>query len=965
MSLLKTRKQRGYKSLILVLCALGLACTLGAQNEIPAAGEQEQTKELRKKVDGLLKNQEEETRIQSLSVASGERFLHRPVFQMESTFDGILPGLVVTPTSGYSTQQSSITLRGRDILVVVDGIPRSDANIPISQIESVSVIKDGLGLNGMGMTSGNGVVYIKTKRGTNSAMKIEFTGQLAFAQQIYRPNFLNSYEYSKLLNKALSNDGLPAMYSDQDIELYRTGASPYTHPNVDWFDVMTRKTVPIQQYNLNISGGNKIARYFVGLNMYDEAGFLRQDSKVNSYNTQESFEKYSLRANTDVNLTSTTLLNVSLFGQMFRETTPGNGVMGAIYPAMYYTPNNAYPVFNPSFDFDGKGAVQTFGGAPNYTNNIYAMSVYSGYILYPKTDFNIDVTLEHKFKDALKGLYVSGTYSYNSSYRESLTRNKKFNVHYYWKDPESAQPDTKNNFTQLQSADTQANKSSYSRQNRMQYAQLSAGYDFAIKENEFKTKLSYLYNDYNLQGTNLPLEKKAVNLMAEYALSKKYMAELNMTTMGLNLLKPGERWGIFPALGLGWNIYKEDWFAVSNIDKLKLRMSYGISGNDGTGSYYRKGTKTLENYYYTYMKYYNKKANGTVTGASPAGNDIYTEAGLPYLSKWEKNKRLNIGVDISAFNNKLAGTVEFFHNTYSDIMQKGFRSSNSMQGDSIPNENIGKYRQHGFEISLDYKTSIDKVNIYLNGNATAYWTKCLSDGGFTYPEAYMEQVGRPYNMIFGYVADGFFQSQEDIDEYTSRIRISDYIPQRGDIKYKDINGDGVLDGKDIKAIGTKSPRIDYGFYIGAEWNGLSISTQWSGVANKSIILMDTPFGYNDKNAFGQALVEHLDHWTPENPNAKYPRLSAVTNSNNERKSTFWLKKGDFLRLKNIELAYVLPAKWTNGAHLKKVKIFTNAYNLLTFTCLDGREPDFPSLIYNKDGKVPNVKAFNLGLNVQF
>lgn len=964
MSLLKTRKQRGYKSLILVLCALGLACTLGAQNEIPAAGEQEQTKELRKKVDGLLKNQEEETRIQSLSVASGERFLHRPVFQMESTFDGILPGLVVTPTSGYSTQQSSITLRGRNVLVMVDGIPRSDANIPISLIESVSVIKDGLGLNGMGMTSGNGVVYIKTKRGTNSAMKIEFTGQLAFTQQMNRPKFLHAYEYSKLLNEALVNDGFAPMYSDRDIELYRTGGSPFTHPDVDWYNVMTRKTAPIQQYNLGISGGNRLARYFVDLNMYQEEGFLRQDNSINSYHTQENFKKYSLRANTDINLTSTTLLNVNLFGQMFRETTPGNGVMGAIYPAMCYTPNNAYPVFNPSFDFDGKGAIQTFGGAPNYTNNIYAMSVYSGYILYPKTDFNIDVTLEHKFKDALKGLYISGTYSYNSSYRESLTRTKEYPVYYYWKDPSSTAPDASSNFTRLKDKTTQNNVSSYSRQNRMQYAQLSAGYNFVINENEFRTKLSYLYNDYNLQGINLPLEKNAVNFIAEYALSKKYMAELNMTAMSLNTLKPGERWGFFPSVGLGWNIHKENWFAdkTDKIDRLKLRVSYGMTGNDGSGSYYRSATGTLSDYYYTYMQYYTKGSGSVTTGSTPAGNDVYYESGLPYITKWEKIGRFNVGVDVEAFEKKLSGTVEFFSNTYSDILQKGLKDNNSIIGVAVPKENIGKYRQTGLEFDINYNTMIERVKLLLNGNATMYWTKRLADAGIQYPEEYMERVGRPYNMIFGYLADGLFQSQTDIDEYTSRVRISGYTPQRGDIKYKDINGDGVLDGKDIKAIGTKLPRIDYGFYIGAEWNGFSFSTQWSGLANKSISLIETPFGYNANNSFGQALEEHLDRWTVDNPDAKYPRVSAVTNVNNERISTFWLKKADFLRLKNIELAYTLPLRWTSSMRLKKVKIFTNAYNILTLTSLDGREPDFPNLL---NGTVPNVKAFNMGVNVQF
>lgn len=905
----------------------------------------------------LLKTQDAATVLQSISSVSGDKLLHRPVFQMENTFDGTLPGLVVKPSSGYSTSQSALELRGRSALIVVDGIPRSDANIPITQIESISVIKDGLGLGALGMSSGNGVIYITTKKGGVHKMKIELTAQLAFNQQMNRAKFLDSYQYAKLLNEALGNDGLAPMYSDTDLELYRTGASPFTHPNVNWYDALTRKTTPLQQYNLNISGGSSIARYFVDLNVYNEQGFFKQDKSVNSYNTRESFEKYSLRANTDINVTRTTLLNVNVFGQMFRETTPGNGPMGSIYPAIHETPNNAYPIFNP----DG-----SFGGNPFYPTNIYAQSVYSGYFLYPKTDFNIDATLEHRFTGSLEGLSLSGTYSYNSSYRESLERSKSPETFYYWKEPGDTGADAESNYIKLTDKSEQKNDYGYSRQNRMQYLQLSAGYDFSFAQNNVHTKASYIYNDYTVYGVHLPLVKNGFNVNVEYDYDKKYLAEFAFSGMSLNQLHPGGRWGYFPSAGIGWILSEEDWFneSVGNIDLLKFRMTYGVNGSDGSAAYYRTASGAFGNYYFTYIKRYLKPKEQVVTGSSPSGNNIYLESTLPYQSKWEKVHRLTIAADVQAFNKKLQGSAEFFHNVYSDLLMAGPASHNALLGSTLINlTNVGKYRQSGIELVAQYDDRIGNVNVSVSANATAYWTKLLADGNLFYPESYMERVGNPYGMTFGYVSDGYFQNQEEIDSYLSTTKISDYTPQPGDLRYKDLNGDGILDGKDVKAIGSKAPRIEYGFFLGFEWRGISISSQWAGLGNRYITMNDMPFRIaGTKEGYGQALEEHLDSWRPDNPDAAYPRISAITNSYNERTSTHWLKNASFLRLKHLEVGYTLPQSWASSLKLSKVRVFTNAYNLLTLSGLKDRDPELPNIL---GGKVPNIKSVNFGLNVQF
>ncbi len=909
----------------------------------------------------LLGEQVPSTLIQSVSSISGERLLHRPTFQMEQFLDGTLPGLSVDMTQGYPTELAGLKMRGRNLLIVVDGIPRADANIPASQVESVSLIKDALGLAAWGMSSGDGILYIKTKRGNSTKLQIDFTSQYASSQQIFRPEFLNAYEYASLLNEALTNDGSPVQYSTADLELYRNGTSPYTHPDVDWYDVLMRDNSPIRQYNLNMAGGTKQARYFIDINMYDQQGFLKQDKTINAYSTQENFKKYSLRANVDVNLSSSTLLQVNVFGQMFRENTPGKTMMGTLYPSLYTTPNNAYPILNP----DG-----TFGGNQKYTNNLYAQSIASGYIMYPKTDFNFDLFLEHRFTGILKGFYARGVYSYNSSYRESLSRTKGFEVWEYKPIKDNEGNIIDESYVKRLSATTPASSSSYNRQYRLQYLDASLGYDLKLEKHALNSKLTFWSNEFTLQSNNLPMLKYGFNLHSEYNFDKRYMAQISVSRMHFNYLSPANSWAVFPAAGLGWNIDREDFFEVKNIDALKLRTTYGISGNDGTGSYFRTASGNMSNYYFTYIKRYS--GGGSVNiGKDNAGMSTLIESPVPYDPKCEKSRRFTFGADMLMFNKSLSATLEFFNNHHYDILMTPAAISNSTLHGGATLQNIGEYRQQGLEININFNKQYGDISIESNFQTSFYKTILLNNGEPVYPESYMQRVGNPYGQIFGYESVGFFQSQEEIDEYmhpadgSIGYTMDGYIPSPGDLRYKDLNGDHIIDDMDVKGISTSAPRIEYGFYLNAGWKGLALSMQWSGLANVESIIMELPFSINSSNSYGQALTEHLDHWTVDNPNASYPRVSASGNSYNEKTSTFWLKDISFLRLKNIELSYSLASSWIKPLHLSGVKVFVNAYNLLTITSLKNRDPELLRYMSGTTGIVPNFMAFNGGLNIQF
>ncbi len=908
---------------------------------------------------------EKESEVQAASVVSGDRLLHRPTFQMEQFLDGTIPGLYVNMSQGYPTEKSALQMRGRNLLIVVDGIPRSDANIPASQIESVTLIKDALGLVAWGMSSGDGILYIKTKRGDASKLKIDFTAQLASSEQIYRPQFLNAYDYATLLNQGLINDGDRPLYSADDLEKYRTKSSPYTHPDVDWYSVLMRDKAPIQQYNLNMSGGSSTAKYFIDLNAYTQEGFLKQDKSINSYNTSEGFNKYSLRTNVDIDITSSTLLSVNVFGQMFKETTPGRTMMGNIYRDLHTTPNNAYPVFNPEADLNNDGEMElTFGGNNAYTNNLYAQSIGSGYKKYPKTDFNFDLVLEHHFQEALKGLYVKGLYSYNSSYREDMSRTKGYEIWQY-SPIDGLDANDPANYSKILSASAPTRGSSYNRQNRMQYIEAAAGYELNLDNHNFDSKFSYWSNEYILQSTNLPMAKEGFNFYSDYDFDKRYYVEASLSYMSLNYLSPSKRWGFFPSAGLAWRISNEDFFNVGVINDLKLRTTVGLNGNDGTGSFFRSGTGGLTNYYFPYVKLYKAGSNINL-GQANSGLNTLIEGGLPYDPTYEKSRKFNIGLDMMAFNNSLRATVEYFNNYHFDILTTNIsKSYNSMMGIAAPLENIGAHLRQGIELDVEYAKRIGQVSLNAQAHATFLKTKLLANGEPRYPESYMQRVGMPNGQIFGYVAEGFFQSQAEIDDYLQTYSLDGYVPEPGDLKYKDLNGDKVIDGLDVKAIGKTAPRVEYGFYLNVGWKGIELQTQWTGVANVQTTIIHTPFKINSSDSYGQAYAEHLDYWRPDNPNASYPRVSARGNSYNERTSTFWIKDIDFLRLKNVELSYTLPQSWSKTVHASGIKVFVNAYNALTFTPLEHRDPELISYTSGSLGIVPNFKALNAGFNIQF
>ena len=893
----------------------------------------------------IFRDQDEQNRIQSFSSVSGEQLENRPNFQMGTALYGVLPGLNVTLTNGTPSSLLSYSLRGTTPIVLVDGIPRSAVNLTMSQIESVTVIKDALGQAMMGMMGGNGIVNIITKKGKSEKLKISASAQFASSQQMFRPNFVNSADYAILFNQALRNDNRTPMYTQTDIDKYKNNSSPYTHPNINWSDYVLKDKALTQLYNLNFTGGNSTARYFIDLNYFNEGGYVKEDQALNSYSTGDKNDKYSLRTSIDIDLSEKTHFSASAYGQMQKENTNGAGI-DSLYYNIALTPNSAYAPLNPD---------NTLGGTHIYTNNIYGQTVHSGYRTYNSSDLNLDLNLKQEIGGIFEGMYLSTRYSYSSIYREIVDRSKARAIFGYQSE------NGNETYTQYMTSGAQVNSSSYNRQNRSIYYDVALGYDFSSGLHNSSSKLVYSYNNYLVQN-HLPFINKGLSGSFQYDYDKKYLAEFTFAYSNMNQFKKGHQNGFFPAFGAGWNLIQEDLFKEKlsdyNVNLLKLRSSYGIVGDNLAANYYATSTGTLP-YYYDYMYYYLSSGSAYFSNAVSETTTI-KERSLPYTTTWAKSKKFNIGLDLGLNNNAFMFTAEYFINNMSDILQGRIRNNSGIVGAPMPSENLGKVRISGFEFDLSYNKSIGNLNVNLAGNALVYNSKVIDMNEPAYPESYMLRTGKPTTQLFGYVADGFFQSQEEINQYSANTKIVDYIPQPGDIKYKDINKDGLIDGKDITEIGHSKPLIQYGLFGEVSWKGFGVSMQWAGVANKQGIIQDMPFQNASIGGYGQVTTNQMDVWSPENKNAAYPRLSVGGNSYNQRTSSFWLKNADYLRLKHLEIFYNLPKTFTDPLNLSNLKLFVSGYNLLTISSIKDRDPELINYeIY------PNTKSISVGVNVQF
>lgn len=838
-----------------------------------------------------------------------------------------------------------ISARGQSPVAIVDGVERDLYSIDPEAIESVTIQKDALSNMFLGMRSSRGALIITTKNpDAKGGFHLSLTGKFGISSALKSgPNPLSAYQYAYLLNEALLNDGKSPLYTYDDFEAYRNGTSPYLHPDVNWKDAIMNNSTTSQAYNLNVTGGGRVAQYFVSLGYYSENGLFKT-SDANSYNTNFKYNRYLITSKVNINVTDEFKVSMSLMGRIEKGNQPG-GISGTGYSDLlsnvWQTPNNAYPVLNPN---------GTYGGNASYTQNLYAQTTGSGYISSNTRDVVGTINLKYDFDKLVRGLSVGATGNISSQVRNAIVRTKQAQVFQY-------SITQQGNEAYDKYGDVSSQTNSYRSVSTHQYMYGKMYVDWERQFGMHGVKAS-LWGDTRtiLNNYDLPMIPSNIGQKVEYNYDNKYFAQAAVTESYYNRYDNGRRWGTFWAVGLGWDISKEKFMEASKIDQLKLRATYGHTGNgiDNAG-------------YFSYLKRYNEDggfwySNGTsmsnggsVSEISPLANTLLT---------WEKGRKVNVGLDLTLLKNRLTLSADYYNDYYYDILQSRGKSI-QLLGIAYPAENIGKTRYYGLETQLSWQDHIGKVNYYVSANWSMEQNKRLFMDEQYVPYDYLKMTGQPTGTIYGLVATGFLTAKDIADGYPVMNGFNNI--QAGDVKYKDMNGDGEINEFDRTVIGGDKPTCYFGIDLGFEWKGLEVTALIQGAYNRDLYNSDRTLleGFQViGQSYGQAYTNLLNRWTPETAEtATYPRLTAggnMYNYGNNWNSSLFVQNGNYIRLKNATVSYKLPENFCrNYLGGLRVKIFVQGQNLLTWSRTRLQDPEVTFTSY------PLQRTITTGINLNF
>jgi TonB-linked SusC/RagA family outer membrane protein len=882
----------------------------------------------------------------STASVSSEDLRKTNTASLSNALIGRLPGVTIMNTGGApGFDDPSFAIRGRHttlnngILTLVDGIQiNSISYLSVDEIESVTVLKDAAALALYGVRGGNGVLLVTTKKGSISdKINISLNARYGSQSPTTLPKFSGSYDYARLYNEARVNDGLPLQYTDAQLNGYKAGTDPYLYPNVNWYDEILRKSSPMQDYSLTFSGGNKTAKYFLMVGYMNNQGlYANTDQKTNS---NINFERINFRGNVELNLTKTLTAQVGLGGNLQDRKFAPIATQTLWQNMATYAPN-LYAVRTP----DGQ-----ITGTANYPVNPVGYVLERGYQSRHDRNIQSSVQLNQKLDILTEGLGVFAALKFDNEFnsRYDKTRSYAYAVPQIGVSPAG---DPTISYSQAGvNTDLTITLGDNYENNRII---LNAGFDYTRKFNnhELSGMLMYQQDKYTVLGNQSAFAMQNIMGRLNYNYKEKYYGELAFSYSGTENYAPGKRFGLFPALSAGWLIHKEDfWKQNSFISYLKLRGSVGLVGNDKGSPRFNYnqywGTATDQFYYF-----------GTGTTAFNALVQLGTAN--PELT-WEKGLVYNVGVEANAFNNKLTFSADVFREMRSDIlvdMGNRMPAIGGVQASAL--ENRGKVLNYGTEVAATYSDKLGEFNYFVGGQLSFARNEIKENYDIPRKEAYSSRLGRPVGQYFGLEAIGFFKNESDIIASPQQTFA---VVRPGDLKYKDQNNDGIIDINDEVAIGRHNyPEILYSFNTGASYKGFNLDLFFQGVANRSVYLngyMFQPF-VNDANISTWAAE---GHWTPAtHATATFPRLTTQLNDNNYRSSDFWVRKANFIRLRNVELGYTIPKSVVSKLGIQSIKVFVSGLNLLSWDDLAlDVDPETLSVGY------PVIKTYSAGLSVKF
>lgn len=882
----------------------------------------------------------------AISSVSGSDLKRSRSATLTNALAGRLPGVTVMgkgDAPGFD--EATVLIRGQHtslnngILLMVDGIQvNSISFISPDEVESVSVLKDAAALAMYGARGGNGVLLITTKRGQISAQpNITLNMRYGLQSATKLPKLASSYDFARLYNEALRNDGLPELYTDAQLDGYLHKKDPYIYPDVNWMDEILRESSPIQEYSLSFNGGNQTAKYFVMLGFMDNQGLYGHTDQKRNANI--GYNQINLRANLDLQLTKTLTARVGLGGNIQNRKFPPVATATFWKDMLSYAPN-LYPARTPQGHITGSAA---------FPSNPLADLLDRGYQSRHDRNIQMNIRVTQQLDFVTSGLKIFGAVLFDNQLQSRYDKTRTYA--YYepiWTKGTGGmdsvyflQRSLDGDLTVVTGGDYENNRIIF---------QGGLDYDRQWGVHGLGARLFFQQDKYTVLGNPSPFAMQNFAGRLTYNYKDKYFAEGVFSYSGLENYAPGHRFGFFPAIAAGWLLHKEDFMKGATwINYLKLRASAGSVGND-------KGAPR-----FAYNQYWGTKSSqGYYFGTGQTWYNGLVQLGLasPYIT-WERSMIYNLGIDATLFNNRLRITADAFKEFRTGVLVDEAATNTALSGyTSGRMRNFGRVNNEGIELSMTYRKSTGVLHYYLGGQFSYAHNIIKRSGETPRKEAYSYRQGHPVGQYFGLEAIGFFKDESDIA--SSPVQTFSIV-RPGDLKYKDQNNDGLIDVDDEIAVGKQQyPEINYGIQAGIHYKGFSLDVFFQGIANRDVYLngyLFQPF-INNANILDWAAN---GRWTEQTEaTATYPRLTTQANPNNYQPSTFWVRSADFIRLKNVELGYTFQQGLVRKVGMQQAKIFVSGMNLMTWDNLSvDVDPETLSQGY------PTLKSWSVGITAEF
>jgi len=859
---------------------------------------------------------------------------------------GRLPGLYVGDAGNVPGANDGYLLsRGLDAfpvyggthsvtpLLILDGAERPFTELDAQEIESITVLKDAAATAWYGVRGGNGVILVTTKHGDANKSEITFDASNIWQVPEIIPKMVDSYSAATQINQALVNEGATPRFTQAQLDGYKAGTDPYLYPNNNLSGQLLKNVTLNQRFVLTASGGNKIAKYFMLGSFYNQGG-LFAGTQQKEYDSNMDYKRYNLRGNVDVAVTKDLDASMDFSVRHEELRQPGAG-WSTVYNNIMETPAFAYPLINK----DG-----SYGGTSTFQQNPLAQLQKNGFQSNITRRLLFNVSARYKMDAFVKGLSANAYSSYNIFQNFASGKTQGYQVYAY--DPTKPEGQQYTRYgVESRLVYTTTSWDNYNRS-----VEFWGGFDYDRNFGDHKVNLSAKYQQ-GMQSIayTYPTKFQGISFRGSYGYKNKYLAEFVGSYNGTEAFMKGKRFGFFPAVSAGWVLSEEDFLkGISSINYLKIRASVGSVGYKGMDEF------LIATRLFPYEDRYSINTGfpfGTGFAASPATSP------LNYPNKnitWEKVLRKNVGIDLQFLNRSLSITADVFQEDRTNILTATLIPS--ILGRSTFPMNDGAARYKGAEGSINYLKEVGKVSFSAYFNYTFSKNKVVAMNEDAGTPAYQKQVGRSLNAVYQYQALGLFQSAEEIKN--SPVQQFGRIVLPGDIKYKDINGDGVINNLDAVRSDNlvNFPTSFFGFggtvkYVGFDllfsfYGNTGNTSSFAGIINRG----------NNNN--GYITQYSSEAWTPTNTGARFPRLSITERANNTQGSTFWNRSGDELRLKNVELGYTLPASAVKAIHLKSCRFYVSGMDLLRF--------DHDNGIYNSGiGNLPWMQSYSMGVNIKF